>query len=178
MAENPSRHVSYASRTVEVRDDDYDETLNEDVTCEVDIHDDPKHSTREKWNLDLSKAALVYLVMFAFQVSYLCLLFVLSSFQRCTILFSSNMLFFHSVVSLFLHMYPCACHMYPCACQMYLCACHMYPCACHMYLCACHMYPCACHMYLCACHMYLCACTKCTDCTYYWSPINTNHQVI
>ena len=35
MAETPSRHVSYASRTVEVRDDDYDETLNEDVMCRL-----------------------------------------------------------------------------------------------------------------------------------------------
>ena len=39
-------------------------------------YDDPECSARENWNLDLSKAASMFLVMSAFQVSYLCPLYM------------------------------------------------------------------------------------------------------
>ena len=37
MAETPSRRATFARRTVEVGDGDYDEISNEDITCKVDI---------------------------------------------------------------------------------------------------------------------------------------------
>ena len=50
MAETPPRCVSFASKTVKTGNNDLDENSNEDVTFEVDIHDDPEYSAHGNWN--------------------------------------------------------------------------------------------------------------------------------
>ena len=46
MADTPSKHVSFASKTVKAGNNGLDEISNEDFMCEVD----PEYSTHGNWN--------------------------------------------------------------------------------------------------------------------------------
>ena len=88
MVETPSRRVTFASRTVEAGM----ATMMKFQTkvCHTRGYDDPECSARENWNLDLSKAASMFLVVSAIQVSYLCPLFICIKFLSVMSIFFSQ----------------------------------------------------------------------------------------
>ena len=94
MAETPSRCVSSASKTVEAVDSDLDEISNDGVMWS-------SHKVQHTWELNSSKAASMFMVMFAFQVSCLCLSLdtklpctMCHTFLKCTLFSLSSFSFF------------------------------------------------------------------------------------
>ena len=95
--ETPSRHVSFASKIVQVGDEDFDEISNEDRIIFMTIQSTAHVGT----GIGFVQGSFNILVMFAFQVSCLCIsLYILNSSPRCAILHTV-----HSLASVYSGVY-------------------------------------------------------------------------